>query len=37
MESIIARLALPKDELLDVLRAVSVILYPEADLNGVSL
>ena len=37
MEGIIARLALPKDELLDVLRAVSVMLYPEADLNGVSL
>jgi len=37
MEVIIAKLALPKNELLEVLRAVSVILYPEADLNGISL
>jgi hypothetical protein len=37
MEAIISRLALPKDELLEVLRAVSVILYPAADLNGINL
>jgi hypothetical protein len=37
MEAIIGKLALPKNELLEVLRAVSVILYPEADLNGLSL
>jgi hypothetical protein len=37
MEEIIGRLAMPNNELLEVLRAVSVILYPEADLNGISL
>jgi len=37
MEAIISRLVLPKDELLEVLRAVSVILYPAADLNGINL
>lgn len=37
MEAIVGKLALPKDELLEVLRAVSAILYPEADLNGIHL
>jgi hypothetical protein len=37
MEAIIGKLALPKDDLLEVLRAVSAILYPEADLNGINL
>jgi len=37
MEAIIGKLAMPKNELLEVLRAVSVILYPEADLSGISL
>ena len=37
MEAIVGKLALPKDELLEVLRAVSAILYPEANLSVIDL